>query len=118
MPSLLQGSAQLLYITDFKINQEDKTIAISQQIIKSCNGDYDGDELNFTLLLDVFMEEQFKTLAPFYNIPDTSAPYSISGNLTLLSPINSILSNALMDRTEDPANDTVYNLLGKVEVKI
>jgi hypothetical protein len=42
MPSLLQGSSQKVYIAGVKRNIEDKTISISQLIIKACNGDYDG----------------------------------------------------------------------------
>ncbi len=43
-PSLKQGSAQRLFITKFKSNDIfDFTINISQLIIKTPNGDYDGD---------------------------------------------------------------------------
>lgn len=43
-PSLKQGSAMLVYIAGYKRDVEDKTIDISQLIIKFPNGDYDGDK--------------------------------------------------------------------------
>jgi hypothetical protein len=62
--------------------------------------DFDGDELNFTVLGDELMATEFKTLSAHHNIPDMSKPFSISGNLSLLSPANSILSNYLGDYSE------------------
>lgn len=103
-PSLLQGSSQLCWIKKFKTDPDDKTINISALIIKAPNGDYDGDELNFTLLGDGLLANEFKTLKPHYNIPDLSKPFSISGNLTLLAPANSILANYLSDY-EDGVDD-------------
>lgn len=41
-PSLLQGSAQLVYITEFKKDPGDNTVGFSQLIVKAPNGDYDG----------------------------------------------------------------------------
>ena len=76
--------------------------------------DFDGDELNVTLLLDELMENEFKTLSPFYNIPDSDKPYSIGGNLTLLSPANSIIANALLDKRHNPEKDTIFGLLNKL----
>jgi hypothetical protein len=79
--------------------------------------DYDGDELNFTILLDNLLAEEFKTFDPFYNIPDTSKPYSVSGNLTLLSPANNILAQCLLDTREDVAGDTIVKQLNFMELK-
>lgn len=76
--------------------------------------DFDGDELNVTLLLDELMENEFKTLAPYYNIPDSDKPYSIGNNLTLLSPANSIISNAISDIRHNPDLDTIFAKLRKV----
>lgn len=73
--------------------------------------DFDGDEVNVIILNDNMMAEEFKTLDPYYNIPDMSKPYSVSGNLTLFSPANNILMNFLRDRTEDKEHDTIVNRL-------
>lgn len=46
MPSLLQGSSQLCYITKFKTDPCDMTTAFSALIAKSENADYDGSRNN------------------------------------------------------------------------
>jgi len=117
-PTLLQGSSLFTRITKVKTDVEDKTTAVSSLIIKYPNGDYDGDELNFFILGDEFMARKFSTLKPHYNIPDTSKPYSISGNLSLLAPANSIMTNWLLDKEDDPEKDTVYKELETVEVEL
>ena len=38
-PSLLSGSAQLIYITKVKTDMRDNTTSISILIVKSCNAD-------------------------------------------------------------------------------
>lgn len=117
-PSLLQGSGQCVYIPPhgFKVDPTDNTIGISPLILKACNGDIDGDELNFWLMLDNLMYDEFKTFSPFYNVPDLSKPFSVSGNLTLLSPGNYILGNYLDDKTSVP--DELDFVLEPVSVEI
>lgn len=110
-PSLLQSSIMQLYIGEFKTDTNDLTLSLSQLVVKFPNGDYDGDELNVTILLDNMLADLTKTLAPFYNIPDMSKPNAIAGELTLLSPANSLLGNYILDNDEDPANDTVSDRL-------
>ena len=46
--------------------------------------DFDGDELNYIMLLDALLADEYTVLEPHYNIPDLTSPYSVSGNLTLL----------------------------------
>lgn len=56
--------------------------------------------------------EEFKTLRAFYSVPDVSKPFSISGNLTLLSPATSILSNYLsQDDNEGNVEDKLVSKL-------
>jgi DNA-directed RNA polymerase beta' subunit len=112
-PSLDQGSAMNLYIT--KITME-KTIKLSPLIVKIAGGDFDGDEVNITILLDNLLAEEFKTLRPYYNIPDNNKPLTISNNLSLLSPSYGVLCNMLRDDAEDYENDTVYDRLKKVKI--
>jgi len=45
-----------------------------------------------------------------HNVLDLSKPYSISGNLTLLSSVTSIMSNFL-DHKEPEEKDTITELL-------
>lgn len=106
MPSLLQGSAQMLYITKFKTEPLDMTCGISVLICKAPNADFDGDELNFTMLLDNNIAEEFTSFAPYFNAQSAGKPYEISGYLTLLSPSYGILSNYVLDKSPSavPAN--------------
>ena len=55
--------------------------------------------LNFYPLMDGVMAEEFKTLRPFFNVPDMTKPYAISKRLTLDTPNNSILANYLADKS-------------------
>lgn len=75
-------------------------------------------ELNFTILLDGMMADQFKTLQPHFNVPDLSNPYAISGNLSMLAPATSILSNYLYKNTENLVEqDTISAQLQTVTVE-
>ena len=69
------------------------------------------DEINFTILLDNKLTEELRTISPFYNIPDTSKPYSVGGYLSLQPPANLTLSAYLEDASEDTVNDTVVSKL-------
>lgn len=70
--------------------------------------------MNNTLLLDKFLCEELRTFSPYYNIPDGSKPFAISGLLTLLSPANNILASALYDKEDYPEQDTVLSKLKMV----
>ena len=60
--------------------------------------------------------DEFKTLKAFYSVPDVSKPYSISGNLTLLSPATSILSNYLSNKdNEDNLEDRLVSKLNLIK---
>lgn len=116
-PSLKQGSSTRRFITQFKTDIDEATISISGMDVKPMNADFDGDEVNATMLLDNLLAEEFKTLDTYYNIPDTTKPYSVSGNLNLLSPANSILSSYLYD-TKEEGVDTIVSKLNMVEVNL
>ncbi len=76
------------------------------------------DELNFTILLDNMMAEEFMTLQPFYNVMDVNKPFAVSSKLTLLSPANGILFNDLADKQDYPEQDKLLQQLQLVEVDI
>ena len=65
------------------------------------------------------MADLFEPLDPHYNIPDIDKLYSVSGNLTLLSSVTSIVSNYLDNKNiDDHMNDTVFASLNKVQVAL
>lgn len=117
-PSLLIGSVMLMYIVAFKQDPKDYGMEISQLVIKNCNGDYDGDELNICVLLDNMMHDEALRMQPHFSVPDTSKPYGISGLLTLLSPSTSILSNYLYDKETVQTEDECVKKLNFVEVEV
>lgn len=57
------------------------------------------------------MAEEFKTLAPYYNIADVGKPAGLSGRFSLLSTGTSILSNYLFDKDPSQEQDTVVSKL-------
>ena len=94
-PSLLQGSIQKVYISRFKIDPGDNTMAMSTLIMPAPNADVDGDELNVTILLDNLMAENTDSLSPHFNVTDLTKQYSVSGNLSVMSPATATISNYL-----------------------
>ena len=64
------------------------------------------------------MYREMSTFAPHHNVLDGSKPYSISGLITLLSPANSILANALLDKTDILAEDSISSTFKKVSVTL
>lgn len=92
-PSLSRASAQLLYVTRVKTNPADNTIGVSTLVISGSNADFDGDEMNVTLLDSLYLVEKFKRLDPTYNVMDTNTPHGISGNLKMPAPVIATIAN-------------------------
>jgi hypothetical protein len=99
-PSLNQGSSILVYCTLFKEDVDDTTIDISIMLTKCISGDFDGDEMNVTLLLDNFMHDNFLTMQAHHSVPDMNSVYGVSGRLTLSSPVVATISNYLSNERE------------------
>jgi len=57
------------------------------------------------------MANEFKTLRPFFNIPDLTKPCSVSGRLSLDTPNNSILANYLADREVKEGDNSLMSEL-------
>lgn len=110
-PSLLQGSSQFMFIPRFNQDPRVLTTSFSPLAAKACNADFDGDELNFYPLMDNVMVSEFKTLRPFYSIPDLTAPCTVSKLLTLDTPNNSILANYLWDKRANDGDNSLYEML-------
>lgn len=85
-PSLERGSMQRVYITKVKADVNDPTVSMQIQTIKGYNADFDGDEMNGTLLLDIWSAEKAENLAPHKSTIDTGEPRKISGNMAKSKP--------------------------------
>jgi len=92
-PSLGLGSMQLLYITKVKPDPADQTISFSILTVRGFNADYDGDEMNLTLLIDDYMAERFEAMAPYRSAMSTSTPRELSGNFSKTKPWLSTAAN-------------------------
>ena len=60
--------------------------------------DYDGDALNFTILNDNLITEEYEVYSPHYTIPSINSPFNISGSLTLQGPADSVMVEYLKDK--------------------
>lgn len=94
-PSLVRGSAQLMYVVLIKTDPDDATISMSSLALKAANADYDGDEMNASSLIDQKEHDDFKPMAPEYGVMDTNVPFRISGNVGVPGPVMSTISNWL-----------------------
>ena len=75
------------------------------------NGDFDGAEINYSLLLSEDMWTLFRALESHYNVP-TLDKVGISGNLSIFSGGNSILQKWLnVDKEENVNTDNIYDKL-------
>jgi hypothetical protein len=96
-PSLLRGSNMRCRITKVKTDVNDATTSISVLITGNPNADFDGDEMNFMLLLDNYIDHRGHTMAPemnAYNLDSVNKPSSV---LNLTKPVASIVQNWLSD---------------------
>lgn len=94
-PTLQRGSIQQFYTAKIKSNIEDTTISLSVICLKSPNADFDGDQLNLTLILDNKLGDAFKRLAPHLWVLSLEEPHAISSNLELQGPGVDTISNWL-----------------------
>jgi hypothetical protein len=92
-PTMLSGSAQTKRITKFKTNPADHTVSSSILTVKSTNADFDGDALNFSICIDNFLADKWKTLEPHYNVFEATTPLEISDNISIPKPVISSISN-------------------------
>lgn len=86
-PSLNRGSAQLFYISRIKTDTSDQTIGFPIPVIRACNADFDGDEMNLMLILDFYTYERLSRLKPHLYALDTDNPRRVSRHLDMPGPV-------------------------------
>lgn len=94
-PSLARGSSQCLRITKVKPDPTDNTISFSILILSACNADFDGDEMTLTLILDKWMYERCRSLAPHNYVMSLSKPFHVSHHIGLPKPLISTMAHWL-----------------------
>lgn len=51
------------------------------------NQDYDGDEINFTIALDIYMEKMFYPFAPHFNLLQLDKPLELCKNASMTDSV-------------------------------
>lgn len=94
-PSLHRGSIQTVRITKVKTNVQDNTISLSPLIAPSFNADFDGDELNITLILTKAVSENMDNFNPHHNILSLTGVNEFTNNIKFPKTIVGTLSSWL-----------------------
>lgn len=110
-PTLLRGSLMLMHIRSIKTNIIDYTFGISALVVKVFNGDYDGDNMSFQLVMDKITMEYLHGFRHEYALYSVNGPCEIEGFLTSLSTGNQVLANYLRSVLDDPNNDELYDMI-------
>lgn len=112
-PSLLQGSAQTVYINKVKNNVHDKTVSMSILIVKAPNADFDGDALNFSIAIDNEMAKHIDSLEPHNNVFVLSSPREMSGNHAIPKPVISTIAKFLATEPPPPSHEKLsrFNMI-------
>lgn len=92
-PSLHRGSIQTVRITRIKTDINDNTISMSYLIAKSFNADFDGDELNVTLVLTKKAYQNLCNFEPHHNVLSLNGPDEFSNAIAFPKTVVSTLSN-------------------------
>lgn len=100
-PSLERGSAQAMYITKVKTDVSIPTVSLSILSVKGFNADFDGDQLNGTLSLDLLTAEELVKLAPHMSTFDLNDPRRVSKNLSMPKPVVSTIANWMHSNHEE-----------------
>lgn len=85
-PSMSRSSIVSMLITKIKTNMLDKTVSVPNWIVKLLNGDFDGDECNFTLDIDNYMSGMMSGFRPEMNLYNPNKVRSFDGLLALPKP--------------------------------
>jgi len=95
-PSQNSASILIVRITKIKTNPEDTTVSLSALLFPFMNGDIDGDELNYHLLLDKKMYKLLECLRPHNDVVDASySPMDLYGKIGVSETSVATITNKL-----------------------
>ncbi len=93
-PTLKQGSKQVAWAIAVKPEPEDQSVSANDLSCFNNNGDFDGDELMFTMLPDKLMTTLSYPLSNFFSLLDLTAPFSLdSKTASMRDPDVATISN-------------------------
>lgn len=96
-PSLKRGSIQMMRVTKIKTDPQINTISMSVLALKAPNADFDGDQLNGMLILDLETAKRLERLQPHHNVLDLQKPRALSRDIALPAPVLATISNWLYE---------------------
>ena len=79
----------------FKTNPTDKTVSTSVMTVTFQQGDMDGDELNYKILLDKKMKKFYECFKPENCVTSGKEPGEMFGKISLTKPVNATISNRI-----------------------
>lgn len=91
-PSLKRASAQCLRVSGIRKDPTVNTIGLSVLCLRGPNADFDGDELNVTLILDEYHLDAAKRLLPYLSFMDLKTPWAASKNSEIPAPVISTIN--------------------------
>jgi hypothetical protein len=100
-PSLERGSAQAMFVTKVKTDPAIPTVSLSILAVVGFNADFDGDQLNGTLSLDIATTEALRKLAPHMSTYDLNEPRKVSKNLSMPKPVVATISSWVHSHHEE-----------------
>lgn len=110
-PTLQRGSTQQFFITKIKTDMTDNSISMSVLCLKAPNADFDGDQLNLTLMPDNYLTDATGRIAPHTWVLSIDEPHEISGNLELQGPVvETIVNYAHEDYLPPPPKEWAHLL--------
>jgi hypothetical protein len=92
-PTLQRGSTQRFFVTRVKTDLTDNSISMSVLVLKAPNADFDGDQLNLTLMPDNYLADAVELIAPHTWVLSVDEPHELSGNLELQGPVVETIVN-------------------------
>jgi len=67
--------------------------------------DYDGDQINFTILNDNLIAEELEVYSPYYTVPSLNSIYDVSNSISMQGPANNVITAYLKDTNDDGKDD-------------
>lgn len=100
-PTLVQLSVQTLYITKVIKDVNQCSICISVMVIKECNADFDGDQLQVWLPVDATEMEMARRLLPEHGAISASKPNEVASGLVLHNELIAMQCRFLQEIDEE-----------------
>lgn len=94
-PTLGRGSIQLFRVSKIKTDPTDHTASININNVVGFNADFDGDQMNFTFMLDEVMVQYMRVFEPHNSVFNMTDYKEISGNYSMPKPVVANIANWL-----------------------